>query len=92
ASMKTNVESYIADNGSFPTQNASGVATIDIPKTDASIATITIGTSSLEYKFVKASEKLVGGKLTLARDSNGYWNCTVTVATDTTGILPKGCK
>ncbi|AWB69718.1 pilin [Vibrio cholerae] len=86
---RTNVETYVLENGSFP-------AIEDLAPPSASIGTIQYGEAqasgagSIVFAFGTsgASPSVVNRNVTLARDENGSWKCTTTIDTK---IAPKGC-
>ncbi|MCD9209916.1 pilin [Vibrio cholerae] len=86
---RTNVETYVLENGSFPT-------TAQLATPSASIGTIQYGTAqasgagSIVFAFGTsgASPSVVSKNVTLARDGNGAWKCTTTIDIN---IAPKGC-
>ncbi|PSV53089.1 pilin [Photobacterium sp. GB-1] len=100
SALKTNIESAIAENGTFPTLAATsgGNTTLGIPKTDLGTIALapTQGASgaggTITYAYSSNASKLLGtGKtLKLTRDDNGDWDCTTTI-TDTS-LVAKNCQ
>lgn len=99
ASLKTNVEDKLANDGAFPIADTNELATsvLGAPKLDKETATIVStkgdedNTGSLTYTYVKGSEKVKGASVTLARDKDSIWKCNVTGKNITAAMAPKGC-
>ncbi|EON89509.1 fimbrial protein [Plesiomonas shigelloides 302-73] len=101
ASLKTNVEDQLARDGTFPTaaSNTDATEKLGAPKLVATTATITAtpdsatkGAGSLVYTLVTGSEKVAGATVTLARDGDAVWKCTVSGTKITDAMAPKGCS
>ncbi|WP_434154199.1 pilin [Vibrio cholerae] len=85
---RTNVETYVLENGSFPTSSA-----VPVPSTSTGAITYSTGASgagSIIFTFAAsgASPSVVTKNVTLVRDAAGKWNCTTSIGSD---FRPKGC-
>lgn len=100
ASLKTNVEDKLANDGAFPIAATNQLATSELgaPKLDSATATIvaakgaTDNTGTLTYKYLKGSEKVKGASVILTRDADSIWKCSVTGTNVTAAMAPKGCS
>ncbi|EJN6960669.1 pilin [Photobacterium damselae] len=95
--VKTNVEAYAVETGSFPADSES--TNLGIPvDTDQGGITLTPGTGtagSIEYTFSSSgvSSLLTSDKFALVRNATGTWSCTASGANSVTSdLLPKSCK
>lgn len=91
--LKTNVEDYIANNGTAGTHANIGAIQ---PADDVATINATVGgaaDSELNYVYGdKSSAKLQGATLSLTKAvSDGKWSCSVTGVTGIDDQLPKGC-
>ncbi|MGL5783763.1 MAG: pilin [Plesiomonas shigelloides] len=91
--LKTNVEDYIANNGTAGDETNIGAIQ---PADDVAEITANVGgteASKLNYAYGnKSSAKLQGATLSLTKAvSDGKWSCSVTGVTGIDDQLPKGC-
>ncbi|MEZ9697976.1 pilin [Vibrio sp. 10N.261.46.E12] len=89
-SHRTNVETYVLENGTFPATSAA-LAVPTSPLGIISYENITSAAGSIQFEFngTGVSPDVVSSKVNLVRDSNGAWSCT----SDVDGSLkPKGCS
>ncbi|EAS43347.1 prepilin-type cleavage/methylation domain-containing protein [Photobacterium profundum] len=100
AGLKTNIETAIAETGTFPSLTATdaGNAQYGVPKvttgTIAFVGAEDAANGAVNYLFTKgkASVELVAKTLTLTRDTSGNWACTVNFGSSTdTALIPKNC-
>ncbi|HYW92082.1 MAG TPA: pilin [Gammaproteobacteria bacterium] len=90
---KTTIESYIAQNGSFPS-NLSSLGVRVSGKYVASLAAAPQGSSgagtvTVTFRSTGTSPKIHGDTLVWQRDTSGVWNCAgVTGQAATKGTLP----
>ncbi|MFA0085022.1 pilin [Vibrio sp. 10N.261.51.F12] len=97
--LKTNVETYTLEKGSFPNSSQNGVKELlGFPSSISNAITSIQGTVSAAGSVVIAfsdipnsSPSVKGQKLGLIRDENGGWSCKST-ASENSGVLPKGCS
>ncbi|MBL4830293.1 MAG: pilin [Aliivibrio sp.] len=76
--LKTNIESYIAENGSFPTTSS------DVDATPFSLGTLTVGSNKVEVSVTD------GPSITLDRnETTSAWSCTLTTSA---AISINGCS
>lgn len=81
--LKTNVESFIMEEGNFPMTADITAATLGV-ETDASeIGTIstnnvadTIGKGYINFLFSEGNPGINGKNIRLARDTDGVWTCS----------------
>ncbi len=94
SALKTNVEDYMASNGSFPTKTEAGAI-------DPSIGSITFTAAGTGTSGAAASIKLdytdsaVNGlALKMSRESDGEWDCSYSTGTSdiTTDLGIVGCS
>ncbi|CAK3015205.1 type IV pilus assembly protein PilA [Vibrio crassostreae] len=100
--VKTNVEAYSVENGSFPdgstngqTEDALGVPSSIPSGTIAFAKGSSAGVGTITFTFASAgvSTLLVNKKFALSRAQDGAWECKGTAATPVTDdLLPKNCK
>ncbi|WP_318457952.1 pilin [Photobacterium leiognathi] len=96
SALKTNVESYIAENTDFPAVSATsaGDAALGMPASELGTLTLATGNASgadgtITYSFTNASSLLNTKTLSMNRDGSGNWKCTTTADTN---LVPKTCK
>ncbi|MGL5334930.1 MAG: pilin, partial [Enterovibrio sp.] len=103
--LKINIEEYISRKGEFPPNSETGLEEIGTATDAFKLGVIALGTpvnitgGAIEITF--SGDASVFNKsqpiLTLTRDTEGGWKCTVTKGTSTDSdenfkaILPKGC-
>lgn len=100
ASLKTNVEDQLANDGSFPVAESNSDATTKLgaPALEEETAEIrsAAGTGNekgnLNYTFKKGSEKVIDATVTLSRGTNSVWSCVVNGDNLTDAMAPKGCS
>jgi type IV pilus assembly protein PilA len=100
--VKTNVEAYSVENGSFPDGSTSGQTEDDlgvpssIPSGSIAFAQgASAGAGTITFTFASAgvSTLLVNKKFALSRAQNGVWTCDGTASNNVTDdLLPKNCK
>ncbi|MGR5236727.1 pilin [Vibrio alfacsensis] len=78
--LKTNVEDYIAVNGSFPATSAA------INATPFSIGSITVASNAVSVEVTSGGG--TGSKVVLNRSSAGAWSCNLTASA---GVSINGC-
>ncbi|SMY36483.1 pilin [Photobacterium andalusiense] len=91
--LKTNVEAYTVENGTFP---VAGIES-DLGVPDAELGDIALantddgaaGTITFAFTDGKVSPLNTGKSLVLNRDTDGVWTCTGTTIDQS--ILPKAC-
>ncbi|MGL4220574.1 MAG: pilin, partial [Shewanella sp.] len=91
--LKTNVEDYIANNGTAGTETSIGTIqpAASVAKIDATVGGATDSTLNYVYQG-KSSAKLQGATLSLTKAvTDGKWSCTVSGVTGIDDQLPKGC-
>ncbi|MGL4927241.1 MAG: pilin [Plesiomonas shigelloides] len=97
SSLKTNVEDYIANNGTFPDGTTANQSPADLGATQPNTGVISFDkpTTSIKFTFNPTgnSEKINNAVLSLQRTAaTGAWTCSVSGGTNiTSAILPKGC-
>lgn len=87
--LRTNVESYIIENGQFPATSAA----IAIPNSTLGTIRFTNAVSAaggIQFTFSSTgvSSEVVGKTITLSRNAAGNWSCVTTVDAS---IKPKIC-
>ncbi|HFG1961488.1 TPA: pilin [Vibrio cholerae] len=87
---RTNVETYVLENGTFPS-TSSALAIPSSPIGVISYENPVSAAGEIQFKFnsAKASPDVVNQTVILARDSDGSWTCTSSIAND---LKPKGCN
>ena len=70
--LKTNVEDYIAVNGSFPANSAA------VNATDFSLGTVTVGSDKITFAVTTGGGS--GSEIELTRASTGSWSCGLSAA------------
>lgn len=89
ASLKTNVEDKLANDGVFPT--TPDLTNLGAPTPNN--GNITAADSALVFTFTSGSEKVTGASVTLTRTpGTSAWACTVAGTNITAAIKPKGCN
>ncbi|MGL4222228.1 MAG: pilin [Shewanella sp.] len=95
SALKTNVEDYIANNGSFPVEASTTAASLGAPTPNNGTIKFGVGTNSIDYAINSGSEKVKGVTMSLKRDStNQSWSCKVNKGSNsliTNAVLPKNC-
>lgn len=93
--LKTNIEDYIATEGSFPATTAGTAAGFtrlgtveDMGDGKIVIAPTASGALGGTIKYTFDAGVVSSSKIQLARDANGLWTCSTTVTSE---IAPKGC-
>ncbi|MEZ9337537.1 pilin [Vibrio splendidus] len=86
---RTNVETYVLENGVFPT-----AASLALPTSPLGVLTyVSAATSSGNIQFLfnssGVSPDVVSKKVTLQRTTTGAWSCSSDINTD---LKPKGCS
>ncbi|MDA0380624.1 pilin [Vibrio owensii] len=80
--LKTNVEDYIAVNGTFPSDSAA------VNATPFSLGSVTVGSNKVTVEVTSGGG--TGSKIELSRDtSNGAWTCDLTASS---GVAINGCS
>ncbi|WP_418641761.1 pilin [Vibrio chaetopteri] len=85
--LKTQIETYTLENGSFPETASAGIPTsLSGAVTTNSLAN---GAGKLNYTFASAASPTIKNKLVyLERDGNGSWTCKSSIAES---LLPNHC-
>ncbi|WP_217541830.1 pilin [Vibrio cholerae] len=88
---RTNVETYVLENGSFPASSAVPLPPVSTGsiKYGSNGSSAGAGTIIFEFGASGASPSIVNKKVTLKRDASGAWSCESDI--DST-LKPKGCK
>lgn len=82
SALKTNVEDYMATNGSFPaTSGAIGIV-------NSSIGDVTLDTTNTALKIKFTDGAVSGSTATITREDSGKWEC----AYDIKDLSIPGCK
>lgn len=87
---RTNVETYVLENGTFPTTSAA----LPVPASPLGVisyqnTTSAAGSIQFEFNATGVSPGVISSKVNLVRTSDGAWSCT----SDVDGSLkPKGCS
>ncbi|MGF1779349.1 pilin [Vibrio nomapromontoriensis] len=97
--LKSNIETYTLEKGSFPNSSDSGVKELlGFPSSlSGAITSSRVGVSSAGKVIVDFSDvtdsspAIKSTKLGLVRDESGGWSCKST-ASASSGVLPKGCS
>lgn len=91
ASLKTNVEDKLANDGGFP---AGDLTNLGAPTPTNGTILATKDTQTMAFTFNKGSEKVIGATVTLKRTpSTAAWTCTISGGTNLTeDTYPKGCS
>lgn len=90
ASLKTNVEDKLANDGAFPT--TAQLTDLGAPTPNNGTITVATGSTALVFTFTSGSEKVSDAVVTLARTAGtSAWQCSVTGSNITAAITPKGC-
>ncbi|EGR3962363.1 pilin [Vibrio cholerae] len=86
---RTNVETYVVENGSFPA-NSGALAIPSSPIGDIAYLNPQSAAGTIEFKFKTSgvSPDVVGKTVVLERNTSGNWECKTTIAAD---YKPKGC-
>lgn len=102
ASLKTNVEDQLANDGTFPTATKTEAAEkLGAPEPTNGEITATavagkVGEGTIDFTFTKGSEKVNKAVVTLTRTAGtSAWTCTIKAGagvTLTDAIMPKGCS
>ncbi|WP_305813325.1 pilin [Photobacterium leiognathi] len=92
--LKTNVEAFTVENGTFPgadDETAIGIPAAELGEISLPAAAPTTAEGAITFTFSdgKVSPLNTGTSIALNRDTDGKWTCTGT--TDDESILPKGC-
>lgn len=79
--LKTNVENFILEEGSFPTNDQLTTSDVGISKKANTLGTLsfapdTDGAGSIEFKFTKGNPGIAEKTITLKRDKDGNWSCS----------------
>ncbi|HAS6188889.1 pilin [Vibrio vulnificus] len=85
---RTNVETYVLENGSFPTANSLAVPTSPLGTVSYVSASSSSGGIQFLFKSTGVSPDVVSKKVTLSRTTAGAWTCSTNVDSD---LKPKGC-
>lgn len=92
-SLKTNIESYIMEEGKFPATADVKADTLGMEADANPLGAITLpgtatdGSGSAVFTFSKGNPGINGKVITLARDAYGVWSCD----TDADDKYVKGC-
>ncbi|MDW2455608.1 pilin [Vibrio sp. 1249-1] len=91
---RINVETYVVENGSFPTAAQLPVPTSPLGvisyTASASGASTSSGAIKFTFNSTGVSPDVISKDVTLGRDGTGQWNCTSGIAA--TGVKPKACS
>ncbi|HAS6307636.1 TPA: prepilin-type N-terminal cleavage/methylation domain-containing protein [Vibrio vulnificus] len=94
--LKTNVEDYIATEGSFPATTAGTPAGFtrlgtveDLGDGKLLLTPTSTGSKTGTIKYTFDAGIISGSKIQIARDANGLWTCSTTLASE---VAPKGCS
>ncbi|USD64853.1 pilin [Vibrio sp. SCSIO 43136] len=89
--LRTNVETYVIDNGAFPA-NSAAVAIPTITGATISFQSISGAGGTIQYLFSSSgnSANVNGKKVNLIRTGDGNWSCSSDI--NDTDIEPKGCS
>lgn len=90
ASLKTNVEDKLANDGAFPSGN---LQDLGAPAPTNGTIEATTAAQTIVFSFTTGSEKVKTAKVTLTRNaSTAAWTCTVSGGTGLSNtVVPKGC-
>jgi len=83
SALKTNIEDFMANNGSFPSTLA------DAGAVSSSIGTLGLSTSSAIFTFTTGAAS--GAKVAIHRSTDGGWKCKYGVTPITESIDISGC-
>ncbi|MFH4672800.1 pilin [Vibrio alginolyticus] len=89
---RINVETYVVENGSFPTAAQLPVPTspLGVISYTASGASTSSGAIKFTFNSTGVSPDVISKDVTLGRDGTGQWNCTSGITA--TGVKPKACS
>ncbi|AXX58851.1 TPA: prepilin-type N-terminal cleavage/methylation domain-containing protein [Vibrio vulnificus] len=91
---RINVETYVVENGTFPTSAQLAVPTSPLGTITYTAAASGASASSGAIKFsfgsTGVSPDVLNKDVTLNRDGSGKWSCTSGITAD--GVRPKGCS
>ncbi|AVW96179.1 prepilin-type N-terminal cleavage/methylation domain-containing protein [Vibrio parahaemolyticus] len=91
---RINVETYVVENGSFPTTAQLPVPTSPLGVVSYTASASGAGASSGAIKFTfnstGVSPDVISKDVTLGRDGTGQWSCTSGITA--TGVKPKACS
>lgn len=81
--LKTNVENFILEEGSFPTNDKLTTSDVGISKDANTLGTLsftpgTAGAGSIGFEFTKGNPGIAEKTITLERDKDGNWTCATT--------------
>ncbi|EGQ9169625.1 pilin [Vibrio cholerae] len=85
---RTNVESFVLENGTFPSTASLAVPTSPLGTISYVSAATSSGGIQFEFKQLGVSPDVVSKKVTLSRTAAGAWSCTTDISGD---LKPKGC-
>ncbi|NVD36997.1 pilin [Marinobacter lutaoensis] len=88
-SLKTNVESFIMENGTFPKDTDVVAGTLGVEKDASEIGNISTdnaglntGAGYLNFNFTEGNPGINGKDIRLIRDADGVWTCKTTADAD----------
>ncbi|MCQ4225408.1 pilin [Stutzerimonas stutzeri] len=93
SALKTNIESYIMEEGSFPATTNLDAATLGMEPDANPLGDITLAASGTDgggvatFTFSKGNPGINTKKVELTRDDDGVWTCS----TDADAKYVKGC-
>ncbi|WP_313133588.1 pilin [Stutzerimonas nitrititolerans] len=92
SSLKTNIESFIMENGAFPETSDVVAATLGMEADASDLGDITLtkgtdGAGEAVFTFTKGNPGINGETVTLERDTDGVWTCE----TSADAKYVKGC-
>lgn len=93
SSLKTNIESYIMEEGEFPSDTEMTAADLGMTTDASDLGTIALtdsgdGEGTAAFTFSKGNPGINGKVITLSRDADGVWTCE----SDADDKYVRGCE
>lgn len=86
--LRTNIETFILDEGKFPTLTEVSVPSSALGTITYESVTSAAGSIQLKFKDTGVSPDVATQTISLARTSDGSWSCNTSIADK---LQPKGC-
>lgn len=86
--LRTNIETFILDEGTFPTLNQVSVPSSALGTITYEDITSAAGSIQLKFKDAGVSPDVATKTISLVRTSDGSWSCNTSI---TDKLQPKGC-